>query len=163
MGNPVQPSSHSPYQDLLVPQLAQSFRQLPISLIVNLANGFILAAVLWDVVPAHTLLAWSGLLVAVTGARFLTMRAFRNASPMGEAEHAVWTKYFLAGACAAGAVWGLSGILLFHPSFVEYDIRRFGMILIIDDCLTISDFQTHLFPIFQKARNWLYQIYQHMF
>ncbi len=105
-----------------MPQIAQSFRQLPISLIVNLANGFILAAALWNVVPTPVLLSWLGLLVAVTGARFLTLRAFRDASPRSETDLAYWTKYFLAGACAAGVVWGLSGILLFHPSSFPHQV-----------------------------------------
>jgi diguanylate cyclase (GGDEF)-like protein len=105
-----------------VPHIAQSFRQLPIALIVNLANGLILAVVLWNAVPTPALLIWSGVLVAVTGARFLSLRAFRNASPRSESDHAVWTKYFLAGACAAGVVWGLSGILLFHPSSFPHQV-----------------------------------------
>jgi diguanylate cyclase (GGDEF)-like protein len=105
-----------------LPQIAQSFRQLHISLIVNLAIGFILAVVLWGAVPTAVLLTWSGLLLAVTGARFLSLRAFRNASPRGESDHAFWTKYFLAGACAAGMVWGLSGILLFHPSSFPHQV-----------------------------------------
>jgi diguanylate cyclase (GGDEF)-like protein len=122
LDNPARPSSDSQDPGILVPQIVQSFRQLPISLIVNLANGLILAAVLWNAVPTPVLLSWSGLLVAVTGARFLTLQAFRNASPRSESDLAVWTKYFLAGACAAGVVWGLSGILLFHPSSFPHQV-----------------------------------------
>jgi diguanylate cyclase (GGDEF)-like protein len=122
LNKPGQQSSYPQDPGILVPQIAQSFRQLPISLTVNLANGLILAAVLWGAVAAPALLTWSGLLVAVTGARFLTLRAFRNASPRSELDHAVWTKYFLAGACAAGVVWGMSGILLFHPSSFPHQV-----------------------------------------
>jgi diguanylate cyclase (GGDEF)-like protein len=122
LGDRVQKSSDFPDPGIPVPQIAQSFRQLPISLIVNLANGLILVVVLWDAVPPRILLTWSGLLIAVTGARFLTLRAFRNASPRTESDHAVWANYFLAGACAAGVVWGMSGILLFHPSSFPHQI-----------------------------------------
>lgn len=122
MDHPVRPASDSQYPRILVPQIVQSFRQLPISLIANLANGFILAAVLWGAVPTPVLLSWSGLLVAVTGVRFLSLRAFGNASPRSEPDLAVWTKYFVAGACAAGVVWGLSGILLFHPSSFPHQV-----------------------------------------
>lgn len=115
MGNRVKRPSDFPDPDILAPQIAQSFHQLPISLLVNLANGFILAAVLWGAVPAPALLSWSGLLVVVTGVRYLSLRAFRNAALGGESDQAVWTRYFVAGACAAGVVWGMSGILLFHP------------------------------------------------
>lgn len=122
MDNPVRPSSDARDPAILVPPIEQSFRQLPISLIVNLAIGFILAAALWNAVPTPVLLAWAGLLIAATGARFLTLRAFRNASPKSEAELAFWTRYFLAGACAAGVVWGLSGVLLFHPSSFPHQV-----------------------------------------
>lgn len=122
MDIPVRPASDSQDPRILVPQIAQSFRQLPISLIVNLVIGFILAAVLWKAVPTSTLLAWSGLLVAVTGARFLSLRAFRNAAPRSESDLALWTKHYLAGACAAGAVWGLSGILLFDPASLPHQV-----------------------------------------
>ncbi len=122
MDHPVRPASDSQDPAILVPQIAQSFRQLPISLIVNLAIGFILAAVLWNAVPTPVLLAWSGLLVVVTGARYLSLRAFRHAAPRSESDQALWTKYFLAGACAAGMVWGLSGILLFDPGSFPHQV-----------------------------------------
>jgi len=122
LDHPVRPASDSQDPRILVPLIAQSFRQLPISLIVNLAIGLILAAVLWNAVPTPVLLSWSGLLVAVTGARFLSLRAFRNAAPRSESDLALWTQYFLAGACAAGMVWGLSGILLFHPSSFPHQV-----------------------------------------
>ncbi len=122
MDKPVPQSPYPQDSGILVPQIAQSFRQLPISLIVNLAIGLILAAVLWNAVPTPVLLAWSGLLIAVTGARFLSLRAFRNASPRSDPDLAYWTRFFLAGACAAGVVWGLSGILLFHPSSFPHQV-----------------------------------------
>ncbi|WP_310446660.1 sensor domain-containing diguanylate cyclase [Thiobacillus sp.] len=122
MDNPVRQSADSQDSGILVPQIAQSFRQLPISLIVNLAIGLILAAVLWNAVPTPVLLTWSGLLIAVTGARFLTLQAFRNAAPRSESDLASWTKYFLAGACAAGVVWGLSGMLLFDPGSFPHQV-----------------------------------------
>src|SRR3569623_1488883 len=122
LDNPVPPSSDSRDPGILMPQIVQSFRQLPISLIVNLANGLILAAVLWGAVSTPVQLSWTGLLIVVTGARFLSLRAFENASPKSEPDLAVWTTYFVAGACAAGVVWGLSGILLFHPSSFPHQV-----------------------------------------
>src|SRR3569623_3798304 len=88
---PVPPSSDSRDPGILVPQIVQSFRQLDISLIVNLANGLILAAVLWGTVSTPVLLAWSGLLIAVPGARFLSLRAFIHASPRSEPDLADWS------------------------------------------------------------------------
>ena len=118
----VRQSSVSPARGILVPQIEQSFRQLPVSLIVNLVNGFILAVVLWGAASAPVLIAWLLLLVAVTGARFLVLRAFRKAAFGAEVDHAAWTRYFVIGACAAGIVWGASGVLLFHPSSFPHQV-----------------------------------------
>jgi diguanylate cyclase (GGDEF)-like protein len=118
----IQQSSYSPDPGILTPQIEQSFRQLPISLTVNLVNGLILAVVLWGAAPAPLLLSWSLVLVAVTGARFLTLRAYRKAAPDTEVDHAAWAHYFVIGACAAGIVWGASGVLLFHPGSFPHQV-----------------------------------------
>ena len=77
-----QQPSDSPDPGILSPQIARSFRQLPISLIVNFANGLVLVVALWDAASAPVLLTWLLLLIAVTGARYLSLRAFRNAAPV---------------------------------------------------------------------------------
>jgi diguanylate cyclase (GGDEF)-like protein len=117
----VQQPPDTPDPGILNPQIDQSFRQLPISLVVNLVNGLILVLVLWGAASAPVLLTWLLLLVAVTGTRFLTMRAFRKATP-DRREHAAWTHYFVAGAGASGVVWGLAGVLLFHPSSFPHQV-----------------------------------------
>lgn len=103
-------------------RIEQSYRQLPISLLVNLVNGLLLAVVLWDVTSVSVLLTWSLLLLVVTGARFLTLRTFRRAARGVELDQAAWTNYFVAGAGAAGVVWGASGVLLFHPSSFPHQV-----------------------------------------
>ena len=112
----------SPDRGILVPQIEQSFRQLPVSLTVNLVNGFILAVVLRGAVSDVVLAGWLAVLVAVTAMRFLTLRAFRRAARRAYVDHAAWTRYFVLGACAAGVVWGVSGILLFHPSSFPHQV-----------------------------------------
>ena len=112
----------SPDRGILVPQIEQSFRQLPVSLIVNLVNGFILAVVLRGAASDFVLVGWLSMLVAVTAVRFLTLRAFRSATRRAYVDHAAWARYFVLGACAAGIVWGASGILLFHPSSFPHQV-----------------------------------------
>ena len=107
---------------ILVPQIEQSFAQLPVSLIVNLVNGFILAVVLRGAVADAVLLGWLAVLVAVTAARFMTLRAFRRAARHVVVDHAAWTRHFVVGACATGVVWGASGILLFHPQSFPHQV-----------------------------------------
>jgi diguanylate cyclase (GGDEF)-like protein len=122
LDNPVPPSSDAADPNGIAPEIAQSFRQLPISLIVNLANGLLLVVVLWGAVATPALLAWSGLLIVVTGARYLSLRAFNKTAPTTEPDHAVWRRHFIAGTCAAGVAWGASGILLFHPSSFPHQV-----------------------------------------
>jgi diguanylate cyclase (GGDEF)-like protein len=78
--------------------------------------------VLWGAASAPVLVIWLLLLVAVTGARFLMLRAFRKAASGAEVDRAAWTRYFVIGACAAGVVWGASGVLLFHPSSFPHQV-----------------------------------------
>lgn len=118
----VQQPSGSPDPEILRPPIERSFRQLPISLMVNLANGLVLAVALWDAASAPVLLTWSLSLIAVTGTRYLTLRTFRKVAPATELDHVAWTHYFVAGACAAGVVWGASGVLLFHPSSLPHQV-----------------------------------------
>lgn len=121
METDVQQPPDTPDPGVLTPQIDQSFRRLPISLVVNLVNGLILVVVLWDATSAPVLLSWLLLLVAVTGTRFLTMRAFGKAMPDTRRSSA-WTHYFVAGACASGVVWGAAGVLLFHPSSFPHQV-----------------------------------------
>ena len=118
----VRQPSVSPDRYIPTGPLEQCFRQLPISLVVNLVNGLLLAVVLWDAASAPVVLIWSLLLIGVTGARFLTLRAFRKAARGAELDHTAWTNYFVAGAGAAGVVWGASGVLLFHPSSFPHQV-----------------------------------------
>ena len=103
-------------------QIEQCFRQLPISLVVNLVNALFLAVVLWQAVSTSILLIWLFLLGAVTAARYLTMLAFNKALADARLEHRIWRRYFVAGACAAGLVWGISGVLLFHPDSFPHQV-----------------------------------------
>lgn len=118
---PRQPADYSD-RDNPAEQVERCFRQLPISLAVNLANGLLLTAVLWGATPAPVLLSWLLLLIAVTGVRFLTLRAFRKAARVAKLDHVTWANYFVAGAGAAGLVWGASGVLLFHPSSFPHQV-----------------------------------------
>ncbi|MDJ0740307.1 MAG: GGDEF domain-containing protein [Gammaproteobacteria bacterium] len=105
-----------------VAQIAQGFQHLPISLSVNLVNGLILVAVLWSAASAGVLLLWLLLLVGVTAARFALLRAFREARRQPSLDAPRWRRRFVVGACAAGVTWGLSGVILFHPTSFPHQV-----------------------------------------
>jgi diguanylate cyclase (GGDEF)-like protein len=109
-------------KEILAAQVEHGYGQLPISLVVNLVNGFILAAVLWDVTILPKLIVWSMALITVTGARYYTLRAFRATSRGAQFPYATWRRYFALGACAAGMVWGLAAVLLFHPESFAHQV-----------------------------------------
>ncbi len=109
-------------KEILAAQVEYGYGQLPISLVVNLVNGFILAAVLWDVTILPKLLVWCMVLIAVTGARYYMLRAFRVNTRGAQFRYDTWRQYFALGACAAGLVWGLAAVMLFHPESFPHQV-----------------------------------------
>jgi diguanylate cyclase (GGDEF)-like protein len=109
-------------QSIIGAQVEQCYRQLPISLVVNLVNGLFLAGVLWEAANTPVLLIWGLFLIAVTGLRFLTLRAFRDAPRDARFSYDAWRRSFVIGACAAGVVWGAAGVLLFHPDSFPHQV-----------------------------------------
>jgi diguanylate cyclase (GGDEF)-like protein len=103
-------------------QIERCYRQLPISLVINLVNGLILIAVLWTAAATSSLLIWMLLLIIVTAVRFLALRAFINAPRGAGFNHSIWQRRFVIGACAAGLVWGTAGVLLFHPDSFPHQV-----------------------------------------
>jgi diguanylate cyclase (GGDEF)-like protein len=109
-------------QTIVGAQIEQSYRQLPVSLAVNLVNGLLLTVVLWGAAHSAVLIAWAALLVIVTVGRYLALVAFRDAAPEANFTPEVWLRRFVFGAAAAGLVWGLSAVLLFHPDSFPHQV-----------------------------------------
>jgi len=118
----IQNPSDSANQSIDCARIEQAYGQLPISLIVNLVNGILLAGILWEVASTAVLAVWVVALIGVTGARFMMLRAFRNAPRGARFQHDMWRHYFVVGACAAGFVWGAAGLLLFHPDSFPHQV-----------------------------------------
>lgn len=91
-------------------QIAMVYRLLPGGLAASIVVGILLAAGLRGYVPDRNLAIWLGILILVTGARWLNMRAWqRSPTPT----HTRWVRDFYIGAVAAGLTWGMAGLLLF--------------------------------------------------
>ena len=118
----LQNPSDSVDQNATGAQIGQCYRQLPISLAVNLAVGMFLVVVLWGVADTRKLFVWIFFLLTVTDARFLTWRAFLDAPRNEQLNHDTWRRYFVNGACAAGIVWGAAGMLLFNPESLPHQV-----------------------------------------
>ena len=89
-------------------QVRLLFEQLPIALIATALVGALFVYVLWDYVPRLWLGAWAFGLAVTTLAREWLRRAYLGADP-AVAVLEPWTRRFLAGAVAAGAMWGIAG------------------------------------------------------
>jgi diguanylate cyclase (GGDEF)-like protein/PAS domain S-box-containing protein len=74
----------------------------------------IVVAALWSVVPAGELLLWAAAVAVVTLVRYFFYRDYsRRKPPVAHARR--WSRSFIVGAAAAGALWGALGSLL-YPS-----------------------------------------------
>jgi diguanylate cyclase (GGDEF)-like protein len=136
-------------QDLSAAQIERSYGQLPISLVINLVNGLILTTVLWVAIDASRLLAWLLLLMAVTAARFMVLRAFKKAAHVAKLDHAAWRRRFVAGGCAAGVVWGAAGVFLFHPdSFPHQVFLAFVLGGMVAGAIPLLSSVDHAYPCF---------------
>jgi diguanylate cyclase (GGDEF)-like protein/PAS domain S-box-containing protein len=72
----------------------------------------IVVAGLWSVVPASELGLWAGAVAIVTLIRYLFYRDYsRRKPPVAHARR--WSRSFIVGAAAAGALWGALGSLLY--------------------------------------------------
>ncbi|MGB5198904.1 MAG: diguanylate cyclase [Sedimenticolaceae bacterium] len=136
-------------KEVLAAQIDQSFRQLPISLVVNLVNGLILIAVLWEGVEKIRLLVWLLLIIVVSAARFFSLRAFRDVVKGAKFNQDTWRRYFVFGACAAGLVWGAAGVLLFHPeSFPHQVFLAFVLGGMVAGAIPLLSSVKHAYPCF---------------
>ena len=95
------------------------YSHAPTGFVATLFNVGVTAFIFRGVVSWTVLLAWIGLVVVVTAARYLLVLSYRRAAPTLE-QITPWRTRFIIGAGAAGVVWGSAGILLFpHESIVH--------------------------------------------
>jgi signal transduction histidine kinase/CheY-like chemotaxis protein len=93
-------------------QLRAVFRQLPISLAVNLVNAALTAIVLSTIGARPFPLVWFSLVALVTAGRWILWRRYRRSLSGSERDH-VWSRLAICGSLLAGSCWGVGGMLLF--------------------------------------------------
>jgi diguanylate cyclase (GGDEF)-like protein/PAS domain S-box-containing protein len=92
-----------PEQQLVAARVAALFAVSRPAYFATAANAGLLILVLWEAFPAALLLAWFGVLVAVTLARIGFHRSYaRDSSRLAPRR---WESLFALGAVAAGALW----------------------------------------------------------
>jgi len=90
------------------------YRQNVWIMAVNPLNTAIVAGVLWNAANRRLLAGWVAAMVAVTIARVIVRNRYLHRLPPVEAT-SLWARRFVAGATAAGMLWGLGGALFYDP------------------------------------------------
>ncbi len=93
------------------------YRQIMPILAGNLTVAVVLVAVLWDSVDRQALTYWASAIIAATLGRFAIYVQFQRARPPDSAMKA-WGRLFVTGAAVNGAIWGLTGIVLYVPGLM---------------------------------------------
>jgi len=93
-------------------QLRAVFRQLPISLGVNLVNAALTATVLSTIGARPFPLVWFSLVALITAVRWILWRQYRRSLSGHERDH-IWSRLAVCGSLLAGSCWGFGGMLLF--------------------------------------------------
>jgi diguanylate cyclase (GGDEF)-like protein/PAS domain S-box-containing protein len=89
-------------------QIRLLFRQSPSPLAASALICVVIVTVLWDSVATAPLLGWSGLTLAVTGARWRLVQRFHEADS-DVAHLRRWLDWHRVGTACAGLCWGLAG------------------------------------------------------
>jgi len=94
-------------------QLRAVFRQLPISLVVNLVNAALTTAVIAPIAAAPSSpIIWLFLVAVITAGRWILWRRYRRSPSRLEREQ-TWLRLAVCASLLAGSCWGFGGMLLF--------------------------------------------------
>src|SRR6185369_18016716 len=97
-------------------QIRALYRQGPPLLIANVTNAMLVAVVLWSPARGLALSAWIAATAAVTALRLAMRRSFlRQSAGLAAESMTAWGRRFVAGAGAAGLLWGTGAVAFFDP------------------------------------------------
>lgn len=94
-------------------------KQLPVALVVNVANASLVALVFARVHPIeHVALWWLAIIATVSARALLWRRLARREPPTPENLH-LWERRSFGGALVSGVLWGTAAFFLFPPEAVH--------------------------------------------
>lgn len=120
----------------------------------------ILVFILWNVVSHARLLSWVLIMLTITVARFILIRAYRRADPPAS-DTDRWRTLLIWSAALAGMAWGLGGFLLAPNDSI---VHQALLILVLGGVMTASvtvlsgvlaAFQALAIPIMIPLQIWL--------
>lgn len=113
-------------------QIVQLYKHSGVAFIASVANAIILAAFLWPVIAAPSLLAWILLVAATNALRFFLARAHLR-SHLEVLVQNRWMNRHLVFTAAAGLAWGAAAIVLFPENALPQQVF---MILMLGSAAT---------------------------
>lgn len=98
-------------------------KQMPVALIVNVANATLLALVLSRAQPRDLFVFWWLALVALSSARLLAWWRLSRREPLTTDRLDAWRRRTLSGSVVSGTLWGMGAFIFFpedplHQAFV---------------------------------------------
>ncbi len=101
--------------------IGQMYGSLP-SILANLVvMPLVVGVVMWGAVDRGMLIAWLGMTLAITVARFGLARAYAKRQPQ-RGDGLRWAHYFTATSLVSGLSWGFAGIAFFTPGAVAAQV-----------------------------------------
>ncbi len=148
MADTVSSGSANSMSAVLRAQVEQSYRQLPIALLVHLVIALLLSFFLWEAVDRTTLDVWLSTILVVTAMRYVLLRAYHRGTADARAER-LWATYSVLGACAAGLAWGAAGYFLFVAESLPHQMfLAFVLAGMVAGAIPLLSFLGPAFPCF---------------
>ena len=102
-------------------QIRVQYGNMPGAFIGSAVTASFMAAVLYDKLPAHAVLAWLSAAYVNCALRIVLWKWFRQANPPVE-DMPRWGRYAVVSAALAGVVWGCTGIALNIPGSLSVQV-----------------------------------------
>ena len=115
------PESSGREQFIGAEQIRAQYGNMPGAFIGSAVTASFMAAVLYDKLPAHTVLPWLGAAYVNCAIRVVLWKAFRLAKPPME-DMPRWGRYAVISSALGGLVWGSTGIALNIPGSLSFQV-----------------------------------------
>jgi signal transduction histidine kinase/CheY-like chemotaxis protein len=108
-------------QEIRAAQIRLLFEQLPSALFATVINAVILTAILWSAVSRALLIGWLVPILLVSLLRHAHRRAYFRRGP-SDTESPRWSRQYLYGVAANGALWGAAGYIFFGAASYTHQV-----------------------------------------
>jgi signal transduction histidine kinase/CheY-like chemotaxis protein len=111
-------------------QLQMVYERLRLSVALTVVIAIVFGALLYSFFPLGQMVAWQGVMLVVSTARFAMWRAWTKSAHDSAALHR-WDLGFVAGAFTAGAGWAVGPVLMMPPAGHLQSMLLLGTVLCV--------------------------------